>query len=63
MTTERRATEAGNAQSLQARINNEAGGHSGLARRLQLLVADAVIGQMLPPGVIKGGGALQTGCG
>lgn len=59
MTARRQGPEPTSARLLQARINNEAGGRSGLARRLQLLVADAAIGQMLPPGVLKGGAALQ----
>ena len=59
MTVQRRGSEPSSARSLQARINHEAGGSSGIARRLQLLVADAAIGQMLPPGVLKGGAALQ----
>jgi hypothetical protein len=59
MTVQRRGSEPPSARSLQARINHEAGGSSGIARRLQLLVADTAIGQMLPPGVLKGGAALQ----
>jgi len=59
VTVKGRGSAPPSAHSLQARINNTAGGNSGVARRLQLLVADAAIGQTLPPGVLKGGAALQ----
>ena len=58
-----RADAPPNVNSLQSRISNEAKGQSAIARRLQLLVADTVIGQMLPSGVLKGGGALQIRLG
>jgi hypothetical protein len=63
VTASQRETPPKNATSLQGRINRLAKGRSAVARRLQLLVADTTIGQMLPPGVIKGGAALQIRLG
>ena len=52
-----------NLTSLQARIRNEAIGNGRLGRRLELIVADTAVGQMLPPGVVKGGAAMTIRLG
>lgn len=52
-----------NLTSLTARIRNAATATGRLARRLETIVADTVIGQMLPPGVVKGGAAMQIRLG
>ena len=49
--------------SLKARIRNAARADGRLARRYELIVADAAIGQVLPPGVVKGGAAMQIRLG
>ena len=58
-----RADEPPNLRSLQAPIRNAAERGGQLARRLELVVADTAIGQMLPPGVIKGGAAMKIRLG
>lgn len=50
-------------RSLQARIRNVAERDGQLTRRLELVVADTAVGQMLPPGVIKGGAAMKIRLG
>jgi hypothetical protein len=45
--------------SLQARIRNAAIAGVRPARRLELIVADTAICQLLPPGVVKGGAAME----
>lgn len=52
-----------NLNSLTARIRNAASADGRLTRRYELIVADAAIGQMLPPGVVKGGAAMQIRLG
>lgn len=49
--------------SLKARIRNAATADGRLIRRYELIVADAPIGQVLPPGVVKGGAAMQIRLG
>ncbi len=49
--------------SLAARIRNAASADGRLARRYEVVVADAAVGQMLPPGVVKGGAAMQIRLG
>ena len=41
--------------SLKARINDAAGAREGPLRRIERAVANTVVGQMIPSGVIKGG--------
>ena len=52
-----------NLNSLTARIRNAATADGRAARRLELIVADTAVGQMLPPGVVKGGAAMQIRLG
>jgi hypothetical protein len=52
-----------NLNSLTARIRNAATAEGHVTRRLELIVADTAVGQMLPPGVIKGGAAMQIRLG
>ena len=52
-----------NLNSLTARIRNAATADSRVSRRLELIVADTTVGQMLPPGVVKGGAAMQIRLG
>lgn len=52
-----------NLNSLTARIRNAASADGRLARRYELIVADAAVGQMLPTGVVKGGAAMQIRLG
>lgn len=48
-----------NVRSLQRRVENLARAQNRPVRRLQRAISNTVIGQMLPPGVIKGGTALK----
>jgi hypothetical protein len=57
------ADEPRNLTSLQARIRNEAGRRGRAANTVERLVANVVVGQMLPEGVMKGGAALQVRAG
>ena len=57
------ADEPSNLTSLQARIRNEAGRRGRAANTVERLVANVVVGQMLPEGVMKGGAALQVRAG
>jgi hypothetical protein len=52
-----------NLTSLRARVRNAAIADAKLTRRLELIVADAAVGQMLPPGVVKGGAAIKIRLG
>ena len=52
-----------NLTSLTARIRNAASETGRLTRRLEVIIADTVVGQMLPPGVVKGGAAMQIRLG
>ena len=52
-----------NLTSLRARVRNAAIGDAKLTRRLELIVADTAVGQMLPPGVVKGGAAIKIRLG
>lgn len=52
-----------NLTSLRARIRNAATATGRLPRRLEVIIADTAIGQMLPPGVVKGGAAMQIRLG
>jgi hypothetical protein len=49
--------------SLSARIKNAAQAEGRPQRRFELVVANTVVGQMLPPGVIKGGMAIKLRVG
>jgi hypothetical protein len=55
--------EPRNVTALQARIRNEANRKGRAANTLERLVANVVVGQMLLPGVIKGGTALKVRMG
>jgi hypothetical protein len=55
--------EPRNLTSLQARIRNEARRAGRAANTVERLVANVVVGQMLPEGVMKGGAALQVRAG
>jgi len=52
-----------NLNALTARIRNDATAEGRVTRRLEIIVADTAIGQMLPPGVVKGGAAMQIRLG
>lgn len=52
-----------NVRSLDKRIDNQADKVGRARRRLQRAVANTVIGQMLPPGVVKGGTAMKLRVG
>jgi len=50
-------------ESLNKRIRNEAGESQRTEQRLRVTIANMVIGQMLPPGVVKGGASLTIRMG
>jgi len=52
-----------NLESLNKRIRNEAGVSQRTEQRLRVAIANTVIGQMLPPGVVKGGASLTIRMG
>ena len=52
-----------NLRSLEARIANVATDRARPLRRIQRVVANTVVGQMLPPGVVKGGTAMKLRVG
>lgn len=52
-----------NLRSLESRIGNLAREQNRSVRRIQRAVANTVIGQMLPPGVVKGGTAMKLRIG
>jgi hypothetical protein len=52
-----------NLRSLTTRIDNMARQQSRPVRRIQRAVANTVVGQMLPPGVVKGGTAMKLRVG
>lgn len=52
-----------NLNSLEARINNLARDQERPLRRVQRAIANTVVGQMLPPGVVKGGTAMKARLG
>jgi hypothetical protein len=52
-----------NLRSLETRIGNIAREQGRPVRRVQRAVANTVIGQMLPPGVVKGGTAIKLRVG
>jgi hypothetical protein len=61
MTTKRETPT--NLRSLTARVENIARLQGRPVRRIQRAVANTVIGQMLPPGVVKGGTAMKLRVG
>lgn len=52
-----------NLRSLAARIENVARDRDRPVRRIQRAIANVVVGQMLPPGVVKGGTAMKVRVG
>jgi hypothetical protein len=56
-------TPPSNLRSLETRITNVAKEHGRPIRRVQRAVANTIIGQMLPPGVVKGGTAIKLRIG
>lgn len=52
-----------NLRSLEARINNIARDQQRPLRRAQRAIANTVVGQMLPPSVVKGGTAMKARMG
>lgn len=50
-------------RALDQRLRNVAGQDQILAYRLRVTVANVVVGQMLPPGVVKGGTAMKIRLG
>lgn len=52
-----------NVESLSKRIRNEAGPNHRTEQRLRITIANTVVGQMLPPGVVKGGASLTIRIG
>lgn len=61
--TARRDDRPTNLRSLTARIENLARQQDRPVRRIQRAVANTVVGQMLPPGVVKGGTAMKLRVG
>lgn len=59
----KRDTPPSNLRSLQTRIDNEAAARDQPARRIMRAVANVVVGQMLPPSVVKGGTAMKLRVG
>jgi Nucleotidyl transferase AbiEii toxin, Type IV TA system len=59
----KRADVPSNLRSLETRISNVARGQGRPIRRVQRAVANTVISQMLPPGVVKGGTAIKLRVG
>lgn len=56
-------TPPSNLRSLETRIANVAKENGRPIRRVQRAVANTIIGQMLPPGVVKGGTAIKLRVG
>lgn len=52
-----------NVESLSKRIRNEAGPNHRTEQRLRIAIANTVVGQMLPPGVVEGGASLTIRIG
>ncbi len=52
-----------NVESLNKRIRNEAGPSHRTEQRIRIAVANTVVGQMLPPGIVKGGASLTIRIG
>lgn len=61
--TPRREDPPSNLRSLETRISNVAQARGGLVRRIQRVVANTVVGQMLPASVVKGGTAMKLRVG
>lgn len=59
----RREDPPSNLRSLETRLNNLAREQGQPVRRIQRVVANTVVGQMLPPGVVKGGTAMKLRVG
>lgn len=55
--------EPGSVNELQRRINDAAKRRDTTVRRLNAAVANTIVGQMLPPGVVKGGTAMKLRAG
>jgi hypothetical protein len=55
--------ESMNVRALDQRLQNVAGKDQTLAYRLRVTVANVVVGQMLPPGAVKGGTAMKIRLG
>lgn len=53
--SEKRSDPPPNRRSLEKRIDNLARAPGRPTRRIQRAVANTIVGQMLPPGVVKGG--------
>lgn len=62
MTPRSRGKPPGNLAHLE-RLINEIAGADGEVKRIQRAVANTIVGQMLPPGVVKGGAAMQLRLG
>lgn len=56
-------TKPSNSKALDSQISKAAGNRDTTVRRLQRAVANTVVGQMLPPGVVKGGTAMKLRAG
>ena len=61
--SEKRQDPPTNLRSLETRIGNLARSQARPVRRVQRAVANTVVGQMLPPGVVKGGTAMKLRVG
>lgn len=59
----KRASQPPNLRALMKRIDNVAHGTGRPVRRIQRAVANTVVGQMLPPSVVKGGTAMKLRIG
>lgn len=64
MTASRESREAPpNLRSLTTRIENLSRDRGRQVKRIQRTIANTVVGQMLPPGVVKGGTAMKIRVG
>lgn len=58
-----RSTPPSNLNHLQSLISKIASEHGREVKRVQRAVANTIVGQMLPPGVVKGGTAMKLRVG
>ena len=56
-----RSTPPSNLNHLQSLVSKIASEHGREVKRVQRAVANTIVGQMLPPGVVKGGTAMLIG--
>jgi len=61
--SQKREDPPSNLRSLEARVENIARERDRPLRRIQRAIANTVVGQMLPPSVVKGGTAMKLRVG